>query len=100
MDMQIEQPRPIQSDWEWQYQAACKGMPTDLFFYSDRERGPRRNRRERQAKAICASCPVIKECRDQALRLAEPYGIWGGLTEDERLIILNKKFNRNTDLIA
>ncbi|MSZ68575.1 MAG: WhiB family transcriptional regulator, partial [Actinobacteria bacterium] len=25
-----------------------------------------------------------------ALSVEEPYGIWGGLSEDERLIILNK----------
>lgn len=100
MNMNGSQPRPIIDDWEWQFEAACKGMPTDIFFYSDRERGPRRERRERAAKAICSSCPVINQCREQALRLAEPYGIWGGLTEEERLNILNKKFNKNVDLIA
>jgi WhiB family redox-sensing transcriptional regulator len=75
-------------------------MATDIFFYTDRERGPRRERRERIAKSICATCPVIEQCREQALRLAEPYGIWGGLTEEERLAILNKRINRNVNLIA
>lgn len=98
--MQGSQPRPLASDWEWQYQAACKGRETDIFFYSDRERGPRRARRERMAKAICATCPVINQCREQALRLAEPYGIWGGLTEDERVAILSKRLNKNFNLIA
>ena len=59
--MQGLQPRPLAADWEWQYQAACKGMATDIFFYSDRERGPRRARRERIAKAICATCPMKGE---------------------------------------
>ena len=98
--MNGSQPRPLASDWEWQYDAACKGMATDIFFYTDRERGPRRARRERIAKSICATCPVINQCREQALRLAEPYGIWGGLTEEERLEILSKKLNRNVNLIA
>ena len=97
--MQGSQPRPIIEEWEWQYQAACKGLVTDIFFYSDRERGPKRAKREKIAKAICATCPVIKECRDQALRLAEPYGIWGGLTQEERFAILNRK-NQSSDLIA
>ena len=97
--MQGSQPRPIIEEWEWQYQAACKGLATDIFFYSDRERGPKRAKREKIAKAICATCPVIKECRDQALRLAEPYGIWGGLTQEERFAILNRK-NQSSDLIA
>jgi len=61
-----------------------------MFFYTDGERGPRRKNRENAAKAICASCPVLQACRKQALTLAEPYGIWGGLTEDDRLVILNR----------
>jgi len=30
-------------------------------------------------------------CREQALRLQEPYGIWGGLSEDDRLTIINRR---------
>jgi WhiB family redox-sensing transcriptional regulator len=30
-------------------------------------------------------------CRDQALALQEPYGIWGGLSEDDREAILNRR---------
>ncbi|CAB4750437.1 unannotated protein [freshwater metagenome] len=83
------QPRPIASDWEWQESAACRELPTEMFFYTDGERGPRRKNRENAAKAVCASCPVLQACRKQALTLAEPYGIWGGLTEDDRLNILS-----------
>ena len=39
------------------------------------------------AKAICAGCPVLMECREQALAIREPYGVWGGLSEDERRAI-------------
>jgi WhiB family redox-sensing transcriptional regulator len=84
------QPRPIASDWEWQESAACRELPTEMFFYTDGERGPRRKNRENAAKAVCASCPVIQACRKQALTLAEPYGIWGGLTEEDRLAILSR----------
>lgn len=35
-------------------------------------------------KAICDACPVRAECRDWALATREPYGIWGGLDEEER----------------
>jgi WhiB family transcriptional regulator, redox-sensing transcriptional regulator len=27
---------------------------------------------------------VIEQCRRHALTVREPYGVWGGLTEDER----------------
>ncbi|MEJ6577612.1 MAG: WhiB family transcriptional regulator [Actinomycetota bacterium] len=84
------QPRPIASDWAWQESAACRELPTEMFFYTDGERGPRRKNRENAAKTICAACPVIQACRKQALSLAEPYGIWGGLTEEDRLLILNR----------
>lgn len=100
MSTQGLEPRPILDDWEWQFEAACKGMATDIFFYSERERGPRRAQRERIAKSICVSCPVIAQCREQALRLAEPYGIWGGLTEEERLKILNNRMSKDFNLIA
>jgi WhiB family redox-sensing transcriptional regulator len=29
-------------------------------------------------------CPVRIQCAEHALRVREPYGIWGGLSEEER----------------
>jgi WhiB family redox-sensing transcriptional regulator len=40
--------------------------------------------REKEAKAICATCGVRKDCLAYALRIHEPYGIWGGMNEAER----------------
>jgi WhiB family redox-sensing transcriptional regulator len=37
-----------------------------------------------RAKAICASCPVQSNCLSWALRTREPYGVWGGLSVEER----------------
>lgn len=36
------------------------------------------------AKALCAECPLKVECLQVALEAGEPYGIWGGLTPEER----------------
>jgi WhiB family redox-sensing transcriptional regulator len=83
-------PRPVADEWEWQYQGACRDLPSEMFFHPDGERGPRRRNRENTAKAVCASCPVIAACRAHALAVQEPYGIWGGLSEDDRLAIINK----------
>jgi hypothetical protein len=33
---------------------------------------------------ICAGCPVRVECADYAVRAREPYGVWGGLSEEDR----------------
>ena len=89
-------PRPVASEWEWQYQGACRALPTEMFFHPDGERGPRRANREAAAKAVCATCPVIEACRKHALAVQEPYGIWGGLSEDDRLHIIeqNERLNR------
>jgi WhiB family redox-sensing transcriptional regulator len=38
-----------------------------------------------RAKAVCESCPVRAECLNHAVRAGERYGVWGGLTSDERL---------------
>jgi len=89
-------PRPVASEREWQYQGACRDLPTEMFFHPDGERGPRRANREAAAKAVCATCPVIEACRKHALAVQEPYGIWGGLSEDDRLHIIeqNERLSR------
>ena len=80
--------RPIADEWEWQQEGACRDLPSEMFFHPDGERGPSRRNRERAAKAVCASCPVLMACRTQALASQEAYGIWGGLSEDDRTNIL------------
>lgn len=75
---------PITTNWDWQLAAACRGMDVDAFYHPPRERNRRRERRIAQAKTICDQCPVITQCRRHALEAREPYGIWGGLSEQER----------------
>lgn len=84
-------PIPVMEEWEWQYKGACRDLDPEAFFHPDGERGPRRRNRENAAKAVCASCPVIVACRAHALAVQEPYGIWGGLSEDDRAVILERQ---------
>lgn len=77
-------PMPIMESYDWQYEGACRKVDPDAFFSPEAERGMRRQRREDAAKALCARCPVIEQCREHALRVQEPYGVWGGLSEAER----------------
>jgi WhiB family redox-sensing transcriptional regulator len=74
---------------DWQQQAACKGHPLAADFYPPvrTERKHERNAREHRAKSVCAACPVRRACLDHALALDERYGVWGGLTVDERRTI-------------
>ena len=69
-------PRPVASDWEWQFDGACRELPSEMFFHPDGERGPSRRNRENTAKAICATCPVIEACRKHALALKNPPHLW------------------------
>jgi WhiB family redox-sensing transcriptional regulator len=69
----------------WHVKAACRGPESTVFFPpSIPERRDEREAREEKAKRICAQCGVRRECLDFAVRVREPHGIWGGLTEAER----------------
>ena len=62
---------------DWRFRAACAGMDGDLFF-------PEWDSRARPAQAVCAACPVQRECLEYALEHNICFGVWGGLTEHER----------------
>jgi len=73
----------------WQLKAACRGPHSSVFFPpSHFERKDDKETRESRAKAICATCSVRRDCLNYALRIREPHGIWGGLTEIERRELL------------
>jgi WhiB family transcriptional regulator, redox-sensing transcriptional regulator len=61
----------------WQEYANCLGVDPDLFF-------PERGASTREAKEVCRGCVVRNECLEYALRHAEKFGIWGGMSERER----------------
>jgi WhiB family redox-sensing transcriptional regulator len=82
-------PGPVADSWDWQRRGACRGRDSAQFFHPDGERGSSRSRREAAAKLLCSGCPVRPECAAHALTVQEPYGVWGGFTETERLRLLD-----------
>jgi WhiB family transcriptional regulator, redox-sensing transcriptional regulator len=71
----IEQP-------EWMADAACRHLDSDLFF-------PRRHGYAgsgKQAKAVCAGCPVVDDCLEYALAWPSgyDYGIYAGTNSEDR----------------
>jgi WhiB family redox-sensing transcriptional regulator len=79
----------------WQFKAACRGEDSVMFFPpSHFETREEKERRERGAKGICARCPVRPECLEYAVALREPYGIWGGLNEMERRMLIRQRDRR------
>jgi WhiB family redox-sensing transcriptional regulator len=90
-------PGPIADVWEWQMEGLCRGRDSAQFFHPDGERGSSRSRRERQAKQLCVACPVRAQCAAHALATHEPYGVWGGFTEAERLRLLSVGWEDTAD---
>ncbi|MFJ3923167.1 WhiB family transcriptional regulator [Streptomyces sp. NPDC090022] len=80
----VRLPGAVLQHWQWQSGAACRALGPGRFFHPAGERGEDREGRDEAAKRVCARCPVRQACLDHALRTREPYGVWGGLTEEER----------------
>lgn len=62
---------------EWMDSALCTQTDPETFH-------PLPGGSPRQAKRICARCPVTDECLQYALDRREPNGVWGGKTAEER----------------
>lgn len=86
--------KAIEESWTWQYKAACRDLNDEQkqdFYYEDQERGPNKDNRVARAKAICDGCEVKQTCLEFALSINEGYGIWGGLTPEERYTIKRRR---------
>lgn len=87
-------PGPNADIWDWQMHGLCRGVDSSMFFHPDGERGRARSQRETRAKEMCGKCPVLTQCRNHALSVAEPYGIWGGMSEAERELYARRQRGR------
>jgi len=65
----------------WQREAACYGIDPDLFFPTSEEEAA-------GALDFCSACGVRETCLAWALKNGERYGVWGGLTEQQRRRII------------
>jgi WhiB family transcriptional regulator, redox-sensing transcriptional regulator len=68
---------------DWRRLAACRSADPDLFFPVSSEGGGGGGQVEK-AKALCGACGVRRQCLQHAIGGDEVYGVWGGLTGDER----------------
>ncbi|MPZ21862.1 MAG: WhiB family transcriptional regulator, partial [Luteitalea sp.] len=55
----------------------CLQADPDTFY-------PDKGGSVREAKRVCAGCPVTDECLEYALDTEQRHGVWGGLSEHER----------------
>lgn len=59
---------------KWYASAACIGQDLDLFFEPELYH---------KAKEICKDCPVKEPCKEYGIE-NEQFGIWGGLSPEQR----------------
>lgn len=78
-------------DWRWR--AACAGTPLELWYPMPVDKPARE-----AAVAICARCPVTRECRQFADDLRLTSGIWAG--QDRELEALVRSHRRRPDLVS
>jgi WhiB family redox-sensing transcriptional regulator len=74
----LPHPKIPLGSWVSRARCATAGIDPEIFF------PPRGPRKDSTAKAICATCPVRRECRQYALKASEEHGVWGGLNAAER----------------
>lgn len=61
----------------WMYEGLCGQVDPDLWH-------PEKSGSAREAKRICAACPVADLCLRYALDHGESWGVWGGKSPQER----------------
>lgn len=67
---------------DWRSIAECRFADPDLFFpISSSGKGMQQ---VAEAKKVCAQCRVRRECLVFALLTGQRYGVWGGMSEEER----------------
>ncbi len=82
--MRIETARAV--DVDWRERGACFGTFDDRFFAGARAESRTRGtglanrRRQKEAEAVCATCPVKIACRIYAVENDVTAGTWGGRT--------------------
>ena len=78
-------PQYTEVDWE---KAECKRLEiyTDLFYDIEEQRSTHAYDHINSVRAICVACPIWKDCLAYAFQ-HEDYGMWGGMTSQERASI-------------
>ena len=74
---------------DWRQLAECRHADPELFFPVSAS--GRSLDQITQAKAICAGCPVRRQCLAFALDTRQGHGVWGGMSEQERRLRARKR---------
>lgn len=67
---------------DWTLKAQCRGMQDRLFP---------EGADQKRARAVCMGCQVRSQCLAEALDNRIEWGVWGGMTERERRLLLRQR---------
>jgi WhiB family redox-sensing transcriptional regulator len=73
---------PAEARIAWVSKARCRSTDPDELFVPGAA--------QRNAAVICRHCPVIAECLADALDNQMEFGVWGGMTERQRRVLLKQ----------
>ena len=68
---------------DWASRGRCVGRDPDELFVTGAA--------QRVAAKLCSGCPVRLECLTDALDNKVEFGVWGGLTERQRRLLLRQR---------
>lgn len=80
-------PAPADAELSWQEAALCAQTGPELFF-------PEPGSSTREAKFLCGMCEGREACLEYALTHDERFGVWGGLSEQERYALKRRRAGR------
>lgn len=75
----------------WSDHANCLGRDPAIFFPDGQVGIVESKRQVQQAKSICYACDVMIECRTFALLTNTKFGVWGGMSVNERKVMLRPR---------
>ena len=72
---------------EWMIEGLCNQADPEMWFATHPAE-------VKKAVDVCMDCPVRLLCANYAIANEEEYGVWGGLTEQDRRQLRSKKTSR------
>jgi WhiB family redox-sensing transcriptional regulator len=79
--------------YSWMERALCLKHDPELFF-------PDKGKAPKEAKEICAACPVQTECLEYGMQNTSTRGVYGGLSEYERRRLRRKNLKIETEVFS
>lgn len=73
-------------DTTWVMRAACSGHPNPDQWFEDHDTPDRR-----AAVDVCRGCRVRTECATHAMDAGEEFGVWGGMTPQQRSLLRRQR---------